>query len=193
MNFIDALNRHAFEYNLVNLKDLQTREFSDFAVVILPTVFNFRLLNSVLELKKSVKVLCFISYNSVVWLRPLANLNFSDLVFNYKDFKTFLAFYNANHFPIVLNQEAFEVSFESSTVQLTKQEFSLVKYLYSRYGQSVARSEIMQNVWSYSDKVLSKTLDATIFNIRRKFKGAFFPKLVHTIYSRGYKFLLNDN
>lgn len=68
-------------------------------------------------------------------------------------------------------------------VALTATEFDLVAYLMARPGQVIMRSELLENVWGYSEGLGTRTVDVHIAQIRTKF-GVDAP--IRTVRGVGY-------
>lgn len=75
---------------------------------------------------------------------------------------------------------------------LTTLEYRLLDYLYDNAGRVCSYSELVQNVWGYSDAILSQsnTVSKTISNVRRKLED-MVPgagrRHIHTAHGRGVK------
>ncbi len=53
-------------------------------------------------------------------------------------------------------------------VRLTEKETNILKYLYRADGQSVAREELLTEVWGYNAGVTTHTLETHIYRLRQK-------------------------
>lgn len=84
-------------------------------------------------------------------------------------------------------------------IYLTRKEYSLLEYLARNEGHVVSRGTIMEHVWNMESDPFSNTIEAHIFNLRKKVKvgrgsgGGGGPssrsdksELIRTIPGRGY-------
>ena len=53
-------------------------------------------------------------------------------------------------------------------VRLTEKETNILKYLYRAGGKSVARDELLKEVWGYNAAVTTHTLETHIYRLRQK-------------------------
>ena len=74
----------------------------------------------------------------------------------------------------------------NSEVELTKNEFKLLKYLFLKHGNVVTREELFQEVWGHDVKSDSRTIDMHIKSLREKI-GDIDKTFIHSIYGAGYK------
>ncbi len=70
-------------------------------------------------------------------------------------------------------------------VYLTRKEYSLLEYLARNEGHVVSRGTIMEHVWSMESDPFSNTIEAHIFNLRKKIQHGK-RELIHTVPGRGY-------
>jgi DNA-binding response OmpR family regulator len=72
---------------------------------------------------------------------------------------------------------------------LTKTEFSLLKLLVDNSGFVMPRETLLSKVWGYSPGCDTRTVDAHVYNLRKKIEDApETPKHIVTIRGVGYKF-----
>lgn len=73
-------------------------------------------------------------------------------------------------------------------VYLTRKEFSLLEYLARNEEMVVSRGMIMEHVWNMESDPFSNTIEAHIFNLRKKIACADSKDtLIRTVPGRGYK------
>jgi len=84
---------------------------------------------------------------------------------------------------VQLNLKTRRTSHNGESVALTATEFDLVAYLMARPGRVIERSELLENVWGYSDAIGTRTVDVHIAQIRTKI-GADAP--IRTVRGVGY-------
>jgi len=72
--------------------------------------------------------------------------------------------------------------------QLSFYEVELLRLLYERAGQPVARDEILQKIWGLEAGPTNRTVDNFIVKLRKKIeKAPEKPQLILTVYGFGYK------
>lgn len=84
---------------------------------------------------------------------------------------------------VQLNLKTRRASQNGTPVVLTATEFDLVAYLMARPGQVIERSELLENVWGYSEGLGTRTVDVHVAQIRTKL-GADAP--IRTVRGVGY-------
>ena len=73
-------------------------------------------------------------------------------------------------------------------VELTPKEFELLMALLSRGGAVATRTDLMREVWGYSDDVISRTIDTHIGELRRKLEAdPAAPRHILTARKIGYR------
>lgn len=72
-------------------------------------------------------------------------------------------------------------------INLTRKEFTLLKYLMKNQGTVLSRSMIMEHVWDMSADPFSNTIESHIVSLRKKVDLNNRQKLIHTVNGRGYK------
>jgi two-component system OmpR family response regulator len=77
-------------------------------------------------------------------------------------------------------------------LDLRGKEYDLLKYLMSHANQIVTRNTLMEEVWGYTASVLTKTVDAHIFNLRNKVDKNFDRKFIKTMHGVGYMLVTED-
>jgi len=84
-----------------------------------------------------------------------------------------------------LDEEARELMVEGRPVPLTPLEFGLFRHLRDREGKSVARSELLREVWGTEFTGGSNVVDASVRSLRRKLGSA--AVVVETVRGSGYR------
>ena len=56
----------------------------------------------------------------------------------------------------------------SESMQLSYREFDVLRYLAERQGRVVSRSELLNQVWSYADSAITRSVDHAIARLRKK-------------------------
>ncbi len=72
-------------------------------------------------------------------------------------------------------------------IHLTRKEFMLLEYLVRNQNVAVPRSLLIEHVWDMELDPFSNTIEAHIFNLRKKVEQKNKKKLIHTIPGTGYK------
>ncbi len=84
---------------------------------------------------------------------------------------------------VQLNLKTRRASRNGKPVVLTATEFDLMVYLMGRPGRVIERSELLENVWGYSEALGTRTIDVHIAQIRTKL-GVDAP--IRTVRGVGY-------
>ncbi len=84
-----------------------------------------------------------------------------------------------------------EVRKSGKSVELSAQEFRLLRYLVAHRGATLSRDELMQNVWGYDDAITTRTIDVHVGWLRQKLEdNPKRPKYIQTIHGLGYKLVV---
>lgn len=74
------------------------------------------------------------------------------------------------------------------TVELTDREFSLMVALARRAGAVATRQELLLEVWGHRGRVMSRTVDTHVAELRRKLEAdPAAPRHIVTVRKRGYR------
>jgi two-component system OmpR family response regulator len=84
-----------------------------------------------------------------------------------------------------LNEETHEVFRAGHTVELTRTEFRLLRYLLINAGRVLSRTQILDHVWEYDFGGDASVLETYISYLRRKVDRVE-PALIHTVRGVGY-------
>lgn len=87
---------------------------------------------------------------------------------------------------LVLDLKGYEVNLRGVMVDLTFQEFELLKFLACHPGEAFSRSQLLARVWGYDYYGGSRTVDIHVRRIRAKLGGPYAACL-QTIRHVGYK------
>jgi two-component system copper resistance phosphate regulon response regulator CusR len=71
-------------------------------------------------------------------------------------------------------------------IELTAQEFSLLKLLTERQGEVLTRAFVTSHVWDMNFDSDTNIVDVAIRRLRAKIDGPFEKKLLHTVRGMGY-------
>jgi DNA-binding response OmpR family regulator len=86
---------------------------------------------------------------------------------------------------MVIDLAAHEVSVESVPVQLTHQEFALLRFLAQNRGRVFSRNQLLERVWGVDYYGSSRTVDIHVRRLRMKLGHALDP--LETVRGVGYK------
>ncbi|NLD09150.1 MAG: hypothetical protein GX667_06125 [Xanthomonadaceae bacterium] len=91
-----------------------------------------------------------------------------------------------------INNDQFRATFESTNLNLTSTEFSLLYYMAQHRGETVSRDELSREVLGKRHQAFDRVIDMHLSNIRKKLpdrpSGIAWFKTVH---GQGYLFLDN--
>ena len=82
------------------------------------------------------------------------------------------------------------VTFRDDSIELTKTEFDLLKYLIENKNIVLSRNKIIDTVWGYEYMGDTNVVDVYIRYLRSKIDDRFNKKFIHTV--RGVGYLLKD-
>ncbi len=82
------------------------------------------------------------------------------------------------------------ITWNGSTISLSKKEALLLKLLIENKGEVVPREKILQVVWGYNVYPTTRTIDNFILSFRKYFEeDSRSPKYFHSVRGVGYKFI----
>ena len=83
-----------------------------------------------------------------------------------------------------------ELTRAGQPVQLTAQEFKILKYLLQNPERVISREELLNTVWGYQNYPSTRTVDNHILKLRQKLeRDPRNPVHFRTVHSAGYKFV----
>jgi DNA-binding response OmpR family regulator len=83
-----------------------------------------------------------------------------------------------------------QVSRGDQTVQLTPQEFKLLRYFSQNPERVISRDQLLSDVWGYTSYPSTRTVDSHILTLRQKLeKNPSQPVHFVTVHNAGYKFV----
>jgi DNA-binding response OmpR family regulator len=80
------------------------------------------------------------------------------------------------------------VTYENTSIDLTKKEFDLLKYLMINKDIALSRENILDKVWGYDYLGDTNIVDVYIRYLRSKIDDKFNIKYIYTIRGVGYQF-----
>ena len=90
--------------------------------------------------------------------------------------------------PLRLDPASYAVSWNGTSISLTKKEFDLLRYLMAHKGQVVTRDTLLSDVWGYDYAGDTNVVDVYVRYLRHKIDEPFQVKTIHTIRAVGYMF-----
>ena len=87
-----------------------------------------------------------------------------------------------------IDSEKYLVTFESTPIKLTPNEFKLLYILASRPGQTLTREQILDDLHGAASSI-DRSVDSHIKNLRRKLESASGKTMIETVYAIGYRFI----
>lgn len=92
------------------------------------------------------------------------------------------------HGPFRFDKNNLKFYINGEPVELTATEFKLLIHPVERHGKVLDRSDLLRNIWGYSELVQSRTLDTHMKRVRQKLDS--YSDCIETIRSVGYRFTL---
>lgn len=87
---------------------------------------------------------------------------------------------------VELNLDDTSVTVNGKRIDLSKNEFLIIKTLFEKQGRVVSREEIMERLWGNDEFVDDNTLTVNITRIRKKFEAEGKHDLIKTKRGMGY-------
>lgn len=79
---------------------------------------------------------------------------------------------------------------EGTPIQMTSQEFKVLKFMIQNAERVLSREELLNQVWGYKNYPSTRTVDNHILRLRQKLeKDSANPLHFRTVHSAGYKFV----
>lgn len=88
--------------------------------------------------------------------------------------------------PLVMDTERHEVTVKGQSVELTRREFDLLRYLLENKEKVISRESLLDNVWGFDFVGETNAVDVYIRFLRSKLDEQFDIKLIHTVRGVGY-------
>ena len=83
-----------------------------------------------------------------------------------------------------------EVTRDGAAVHLSTREYQLLRHFIEHAGMTIPRGELLQSIWGYNEKALTRTVDVHVSSLREKLEqNPKFPELIVTVLGVGYKFV----
>lgn len=88
---------------------------------------------------------------------------------------------------LTLDNSSHEVAYDGKPVKLTKTEYAILKLLAANYGQTIAKSVILEKISADTPDCTEDSLKQHISNIRVKLKKASGRDTIEAVWGIGYK------
>src|SRR5262249_53187778 len=83
-----------------------------------------------------------------------------------------------------------EVSRRGEQIELSAQEFRLLRYFIEHRGAALSRNKLLDEVWGYDAMPVTRTVDVHVAWLRQKLEqNPRKPAYIVTVHGLGYKFL----
>ena len=97
---------------------------------------------------------------------------------------------NLNFGESEIDFRSYEARRNGATLEMTRKEFAILRYLASRAGEVVTRDDLPNTVWGYDCYPSSRTVDNHVAGLRAKLEqDAAQPQHIKTVHGVGYKFV----
>lgn len=91
--------------------------------------------------------------------------------------------------PIRVDLRGTEVTRDGKVVSLSAREFQLLRFFIDHQGVTLSREDLLTNVWGYSAKMFTRTVDVHVASLRQKLEPEpKQPRFFLTVQGLGYKF-----
>jgi two-component system, OmpR family, alkaline phosphatase synthesis response regulator PhoP len=91
---------------------------------------------------------------------------------------------------VVLDTRKAEVRRAGKVVELSAREFLLLKYFVEHRGETLAREQLLNEVWGYHAMPSTRTVDVHVAWLRQKIEPTpRHPQYILTVHGLGYKFV----
>ncbi len=90
---------------------------------------------------------------------------------------------------VTVNLRGTEALKDGQAVNLSAREFQLLRYFVEHPGATLSREELLRQVWGYSEKMFTRTVDVHVASLRQKLEQEpRQPRFFLTVQKLGYKF-----
>ncbi len=91
---------------------------------------------------------------------------------------------------VVVDFVSYEASKAGKPLEMTRKEFSILRFLSARPGEVITRDELLNEVWGYENYPTTRTVDNHIAGLRAKIeRDPANPERLRTVHGVGYKFV----
>lgn len=93
-------------------------------------------------------------------------------------------------FDVSINLDTKQAEVNGKSLGLTVMELSLLCYLIDNKNRAISRSELLDKIWGFENKVETRATDDMIKRIRKKLSDADSSLKIHTVW--GFGFTIHD-
>ena len=90
------------------------------------------------------------------------------------------------HRGAILNLKSMDLVYEGEVVNLTKNEFQILRILFEKAGSVVARDDLMKELWNSDFFIDDNTLSVNVARLRKKLEEAGLENFIETKKGIGY-------
>ena len=90
------------------------------------------------------------------------------------------------HRGAILNLKSMDLVYEGEVVNLTKNEFQILRILFEKAGSVVARDDLMKELWNSDFFIDDNTLSVNVARLRKKLEEAGLEHFIETKKGIGY-------
>lgn len=94
---------------------------------------------------------------------------------------------NIRYKGIALNEDLFDITVDGNSLNLTKQEYKIIKLLMENPNKVFTKQDIYEHSWDDYYMGDDKTINVHISNIRRKIKDITDEEIIETVWGIGFK------
>ncbi len=87
---------------------------------------------------------------------------------------------------LILNLKSMDLVYEGEVVNLTKNEFQILRILFEKAGSVVARDDLMKELWNSDFFIDDNTLSVNVARLRKKLEEAGLENFIETKKGIGY-------
>jgi DNA-binding response OmpR family regulator len=91
---------------------------------------------------------------------------------------------------VAVDFRSYEARRSGESIEMTRKEFAILRFLAARAGEVVTRDELLNEVWGYESYPSSRTVDNHVAGLRAKLeRDPSRPEHIKTVHGVGYKFV----
>lgn len=94
---------------------------------------------------------------------------------------------NVRYKGVILDKELFDISVNGELLNLTKQEYKIIKLLLENPNKVFTKQDIYEYAWEDYYMGEDKTINVHISNIRKKIKERINEEIIETVWGIGFK------
>ena len=87
---------------------------------------------------------------------------------------------------VILNTKSMDVHYQGQVLNLTKNEFQILRVLFEHAGNIVARDDLMRELWNSDFFIDDNTLSVNVARLRKKLEAVGLKDFIETKKGVGY-------